>query len=89
MSGLNFTLSEETSFLPDNLSGFRKIIFRSEIWVNILISVIITKNDVNEDVFDLLRELNEEEINYLLRKLIEKEELNDELNYLLRENEKK
>ena len=57
--------------------------------MNVLISVIIQKNDVNEDVFDLLRELNEEEINYLLRKLIEKEELNDELNYLLRENEKK
>ena len=30
MSGLKFTLSDITSFLPDNLSGLEIIIFRSE-----------------------------------------------------------
>ena len=48
MSGLKFTLSGVTSFLPDNLSGLEIITFRSEaiIWVkwNQLMQMIFTNH---------------------------------------------
>ena len=39
MSGLKFS-SEVTSFLPDNLSGLKKIIFRPDFTYYLVVSII-------------------------------------------------